>query len=203
MPETPPFTLWRRRPELGLAVLGLASGLLSAAVGLDLELAWLRPLAALFFLDSGPLPVGALFGAAIALGLWLATANPVALPVLPVLVMYAWSAAIHVAIRVQRTTDDDPHLIASGLLAGLAGAGLTQLGCSLFAPELRGRARIGVTCAVGAIAGLLVFLGQRQMLDSRLLFVVWQPAVAFCIGLGLRRAPAAGAGASPAASKSA
>jgi hypothetical protein len=44
-----------------------------------------------------------------------------------------------------------------------------------------------VTCAVGAVAGLLFFTGERKMLDERLLYLVWQPLVAFCIGLGLPR----------------
>jgi hypothetical protein len=38
---------------------------------------------------------------------------------------------------------------------------------------------------VGAVAGLLLFMGQRKWVDDRLLFAVWQPAVAFCIGVGL------------------
>ena len=41
--------------------------------------------------------------------------------------------------------------------------------------------------AVGAVAGMLFFLGERKILDERLLYLVWQPAVAFCIGLGLAR----------------
>jgi hypothetical protein len=177
---------WRSRPEIVMAALGLASGILSAIVGMDLELAWLRPFAAVFFLDAGPVPVGFFFGAAIALSLWMATRNVWTLPVLPVVVMYAWSAAIQVAIRLQRNADDDPHLIAASLLSGLVGAGITHLGCAVFAPELRRPARIALTCAVGAVAGLLLFLSQRSIIDGRLLFIVWQPAVAFCIGLGLR-----------------
>jgi hypothetical protein len=44
-----------------------------------------------------------------------------------------------------------------------------------------------LTCVVGAIAGLLFYLGERKYLDERLLFFIWQPAVAFAIGLGLPR----------------
>jgi hypothetical protein len=54
-----------------------------------------------------------------------------------------------------------------------------------FAPELRRPRRLALTCAVGSAAGLLFYLGDRNIIDARLLFVVWQPAVAFCIGLGL------------------
>jgi hypothetical protein len=181
---------WRSRPELAMAALGLASGILSAIVGMDLELAWLRPVAAVFFLDAGPVPVGFFFGAAVALSLWMATHNVWTLPVLPVVVMYAWSAAIQVAIRLQRNADDDPHLIAASLLSGLVGAGITHLGCAAFARGLRRPARVALTCAVGAVAGLLLFLSQRNIVDGRLLFIVWQPAVAFCIGLGLGRGQA-------------
>ena len=32
---------------------------------------------------------------------------------------------------------------------------------------------------------MLLYLGQRKFIDERLLYLVWQPAVAFCIGMGL------------------
>jgi hypothetical protein len=179
-----PIGGWQQT-ALAMAGLGLASGLLSATVGFDLELAWLRPVGAIFFLDAGPVPIGFFFGAVVALSVWLATGNAWALPALPVVTMYAWSAAIQVGIRLQRNADDDPHLIAASLAAGAVGAGITHAGCAIFAWELRRPARIAVTCIVGAIAGLLLFMGQRKWVDERLLFVIWQPAVAFCIGLGL------------------
>jgi hypothetical protein len=180
-------TAGRRRepPAVTLAGLGLVSGILSATIGLDIELAWLRPVGMAFFLDAGPVPIGFFFGLAVALGLWMSTGRWWTLPVLPVTTMYAWSAAIQVAIRLQRTADDDPHLIAASLAAGAVGAGITHLGCAIFAPELRRPLRIAATCAVGALAGMLFFMGQRKMLDDRLLFLIWQPAVALCIGLGL------------------
>lgn len=176
-----------RRPQLAMPALGLVSGLLSAAVGLNVEVEWLKPIGAVFLLDAGPMPIGLFFGAVVAVGVWLSTASWWALPVLPVTTLYAWSAAIQVAIRLQRTADDDPHLVAASLASGAVGAAITHLGCALFAPELRRPVRIAATCAVGALAGMLLFLGQRQIVDERLLFVVWQPAVAFCIGLGLSR----------------
>jgi hypothetical protein len=186
---TPTKTAGRRRepPAVTLAGLGLVSGILSATIGFDLELTWLRPVGMVFFLDAGPVPTGFFFGLAVALGLWMITGKGWALPVLPVITMYAWSAAIQVAIRLQRTADDDPHLIAASLAAGAVGAGITHLGCAIFAPELRRPLRIAATCAVGALAGMLFFMGQRKMIDDRLLFLVWQPAVALCIGLGLER----------------
>jgi hypothetical protein len=178
---------WRQRSALAMAGLGLVAGLLSATIGFDQEQAWLEPIAPIFFLDAGPVPIGFFFGAVVALGVWMATGNVWALPVVPVVTMYAWSAAIQVAIRLQRSVDDDPHLIAASLAAGAIGAGITHLGGAIFAPELRRPARIALTCLVGAAAGLLFYVGQRKWVDDRLLFVVWQPAVAFCIGLGLGR----------------
>jgi hypothetical protein len=178
---------WRQRPGPAMAALGLVSGLLSATIGFDVEFEWLRPVGMVFLLDAGPVPIGAFFGIAVALGVWMGTRNPWALPVLPVVVMYAWSAAIQVAIRLQRNTDDDPHLIAASLAAGAVGAGLTHLGCSIFAPQMRRPRWIALTIAVGAVAGLLFFMGQRKWVDERLLFAIWQPAVALCIGLGLGR----------------
>lgn len=176
---------WRERPDITMAGLGLVSGVLSATVGYDVEIVWLKPVAPLFFLDVGPMPVGFFFGAAVAFGIWWWTRNPWSVPVLLVTTMYAWSAAIQIAIRLQRNVDDDPHLIAASLAAGAVGAGLTHAGCALFSRGLRQPMRIAVTCGVGALFGLLFFFGQRKFIDERLLFVVWQPVVAFCIGMAL------------------
>jgi protein-S-isoprenylcysteine O-methyltransferase Ste14 len=178
----------RRRPADTLAALGLISGLLSGLWGASLELPVLQPLAALFFLDPGMLPIGFFFGAAMAIGIALWTRSPWALLAVPIATMYAWSAALHTAIRLQRNSGDDAHLIAASLCAGAVGAGLTHLGCALFAADLRRPWwRLALTCGVGAVAGLLFYLGERKYVDERLLFFVWQPAVAFCIGLGLPR----------------
>jgi hypothetical protein len=176
---------WRERPDITMAGLGLISGILSATFGQDLEIGLLKPVAPLFFLDVGPMPIGFFFGAAVAFGIWWWTRNPWSVPVLLITTMYAWSAAIQVAIRLQRNADDDPHLIAASLGAGAVGAGLTHLGCALFSRDLRRPMRIAVTCGVGALAGMLFYLGQRKLIDERLLYLVWQPAVAFCIGMGL------------------
>jgi hypothetical protein len=190
-----------------MAGLGLISGLLSISLGLE-SASWLQPLATVFGLTPELLPVGFYFGAAIALGtcLWAASLWPLedlragitkvghGLPVgfyfgavisLLITTMYAWSAAVQVAIRLQTNSGDTPHLIAASIAAGAAGAGLTHLGCALFSPGLRRPLRIAVTCAVGALAGMLLYLGERRFIDSRVLYVVWQPAVAFCIGMGL------------------
>jgi hypothetical protein len=174
-------------PWLSMGGLGLLSGILSATVGYDLELAWLKPIAPIFFLDVGPMPIGFFFGSAVALGLWLWSGTIWSLPVVLVTTLYAWSAAIQIAIRLQRNAGDDPHLIAASLAAGFVGAALTHVGCALFARELLRPARIGLTAIIGALAGLLFYAGERQIVDGRLLFVIWQPLVAACIGAGLQR----------------
>jgi hypothetical protein len=182
--------LLRSRPADVMAALGMAAGSLSAAFGQSpsLEFPVLKPLAMVFLLEPGALPIGVFYGLALGLGIaaWTRTWW-VALAVLAT-TMYAWSAAIHTAIRLQRNTGDDPHLIAASLAAGAVGAGITHLGCSLFAADLRRPPwRIALTCAVGAAFGMLFYMGERKILDERLLFFLWQPAVAFAIGLGLPR----------------
>jgi hypothetical protein len=187
MPATALSAYLRQRPADALAALGLLSGLLSGFWGAGLELPVLQPLATLFFLDAAMLPIGVFYGAALAIGIALSVRRPWAAMIL-ITTIYAWSAALHTAIRLQRNTGDDAHLIAASLGAGAIGAGLTHLGCALFAADLRRPPwRIALTCVVGAIAGLLFYLGERKYVDERLLFFVWQPAVAFCIGLGLPR----------------
>ena len=177
---------WRTRPAPLLGGLGVISGIVSAIWGMDVTgLEWLRPVASLFGLAPEVLPVGVYFGVATAVGIWMNTQKLAALPVVIVTTIYAWSAALQVAIRLQRNAGDDPHLIAASLGAGAVGAGLTHLGCALIAPALRRPARIAMTCVVGAAAGMLFYLGERKFVDERLLFLVWQPAVAFAIGTAL------------------
>ena len=178
---------WRHRADLSMAGLGLLSGILSVSWGTssDIGTAWLEPIALVFGLAPELLPIGLFFGAVVGLSVWRWTGRMLAVPVVIVATMYAWSAAIQVAIRTQRHVDDDPHLIAASLGAGAVGAGITHLGCALFARELRRPMRIALTVAVGAVAGLLLYLSQRKYLDERLLYLVWQPAVAFAIGMGL------------------
>jgi hypothetical protein len=187
MASTHPAGGWRDRADLSMAGLGLLSGILSVSWGTsrDIGTAWLEPIALVFGLAPELLPIGLFFGAVIGLSVWRWTGRMLAVPVVIITTMYAWSAAIQVAIRTQRHVDDDPHLIAASLGAGAVGAGITHLGCAVFARELRRPMRIALTVAVGAVAGLLLYLSQRKFVDERLLYLVWQPAVAFTIGMGL------------------
>jgi hypothetical protein len=177
---------WQNRADLSMAGLGLISGILSVTWGMsDPGSSWLQPLANVFGLSPELVPIGFFFGAVVALSMWRWTGSVLAVPVMLIVTMYAWSAAIQVAIRTQRHVDDDPHLIAASLGAGAVGAGITHLGCAVFARELRRPMRILTTIVVGAVAGLLLYLSQRKYVDDRVLYLVWQPAVAFAIGMGL------------------
>ena len=140
----------------------------------------------MFFLDPGALPIGFFYGVAMGIGMAAWVRKPWAAIIVLITTMYAWSAAIHTAdpaAAQHRTTI--AYLVAASLCAGAVGAGLTHLGCALFAADLRRPPwRIALTCVVGAVAGMLFYLGERKYVDERLLYFVWQPAVAFCIGLG-------------------
>jgi hypothetical protein len=187
MPAMSFSTTLRSRPAEILAALGLLSGLLSAGWGQVFNLEPLKPLAIAFLLDPAMMPIGIFFGACVGVGMATWARKPWVAFVVIVTTMYAWSAAIHTAVRLQRNSGEDAYLVAASLCAGAIGAGLTHLGCALFSAELRRPWRIGLTCVVGAVAGMLFYLGERKILDERLLYLVWQPAVAFCIGLGLPR----------------
>jgi len=177
----------RNRPAKMLMALGLISGSLSAAWGQSFTLASLQPLGMVFLLDPAAMPIGFFYGAALGLGVAVAMRKPWAAIIVPLTTMYAWSAAVHTAIRLQRNSGDDAHLVAASLCAGAVGAGLTHIGCALFASGLRWPWRLCLTGAVGAVAGMLFFMGERKIADERLLYVIWQPAVASCIGLWLPR----------------
>ncbi len=188
MPATTLSRYLRERPADTMGALGLVSGILSAVWGQTYELKPLEPLAIVFFLDPGALPIGFFYGAAMGIGIAAWVRKPWAAIVVVITTMYAWSAAIHTAIRLQRNTDGDAYLVAASLCAGAVGAGLTHLGGALFAADLRRPLwRIALTCAVGAAFGMFFYMGERKIVDERLLYFVWQPAVAFCIGLGLPR----------------
>jgi hypothetical protein len=187
MPALPFSNTLRNRPAETLAALGLVSGFLSASWGQAFTLEALKPVAIVFFLDPAMMPIGFFYGAALGVGMAAWTRKPWVWIIVLITTMYAWSAAIHSAVRIQRNSGDDAYLVAASLCAGAVGAGLAHLGCALFAAELRRPWRIALTCAVGAVAGILFYMGERKIIDERLLYLVWQPAVAFCIGLGLPR----------------
>jgi hypothetical protein len=115
-----------RQARVSLAALGLLSGLLSAAVGFTLRIEQLDQLAGLFFLSAEMLPIGFLFGAVIAGVVALRQQRAWAVPVLLVTTMYAWSAAIHMTIRLHQIGGGDAgHVgpLLGGLAGGAVGAG--------------------------------------------------------------------------------
>jgi hypothetical protein len=180
----------RWSPVVTLTALATVSGAVSASPD------WARPLTGLVGIAPELVPVlvvGVAFGLALGLGLWLATARLWALPVVLTTTLIAWGAAIQVAIRLQRTADDDPHLIAASLAAGAVGAGIAHLGCAVVARPLRRPLWIALTCVVGALAGMVLYASRRSYIDAWAIYLLWQPAVAFSIGLGLSRARAAAA----------
>jgi hypothetical protein len=175
------------RPPLLLAALGLISGVLSAWVGFAFAPPWFRWPAELFFLDPETLAIGVLFAAAIAVGLSITAARGRVLPVAALATMYAWSAAIQTVTSITAGTSEDVRVIFGCLAAGAVGAGATQLGASLVLAELRRPSSLVLTTAVGALLALVYYAAERNLLDGRLLFVLWQPATAYCIGRGLGR----------------
>src|SRR5215470_16581426 len=99
---------WRERPDVTMAGFGLLSGVVSAgwATSGVSSLDWLQPVAALFALPPELLPIGLYFGLAVAAGMCMRTGNWWCIVALPIATIYAWSAAIQVAIRTQRHTGD-------------------------------------------------------------------------------------------------
>ena len=188
------------RPALTLAALGLISGILSATLGFMFEPEWLDPVAKLFWLEPGMVPIGVFYGVALGLGLALCTGRQWAAPLVLVTTMIAWSAAIHTAIAIVKLGDgtpDAPRNLLAGVAAGAVGAALTHLGMTPVAAGLRRFAGLGLTTAAGTLCGALYCLEEMHLIPSRTLYIVWQPAVAWCIGLALSGSSTALASAAP------
>lgn len=169
-----------------MAALGLVSGAASAILGTAGDLKPLQPIANIFFLHASLLPVGLCFATAMAVASWLFARQLSAAAIVFISALYGWSGAVHIAIRLQRHVGDDAHLIAASLVAGAFGAGVVHVGFAASVRRLWAFTPLLFTCGAGAAAGLLFYLGERGFLDRRLLFVLWQPAVATAIGAGAR-----------------
>lgn len=176
------------RNAIVFAALGLASGIASALLDVTRPLDALQPVAAVFAMHPSLLPVGCAFALAMGVAAWMLLHRAVASVVVGLATLYAWSGAVHLAIRLQRNVGDDAHLLAAGLVAGAFGAGVVVAAFALFVPVVRRLQTIGLVCAVGAAAGLLFYASERGFVDRRVLFVVWQCAVAAAIGFSLDRA---------------
>lgn len=178
-----------RNTVVVFAGLGLASGLASAAIGIEHPRDGLQTIANLFGMHASLLPVGLCFAAAMALAAWLAVLQMRAPVIVWLATLYGWSGAVHIAIRLQRNVGDDAHLLAACLAAGAFGAAAVHSGFAASVPELRAWRKLGAVCVVGAAAGLVFFAGERGVIDKRALFIVWQTAVAFMIGWWMRSRP--------------
>jgi hypothetical protein len=189
----PSLKSWRDHPAPTLAALGLLSGIVSAVVGFEVRIDALDWPGTVFFLSAEMMPIGLFFAAVMAFAI-AAWHPPAWAPIITFVgTLYAWSAAIQTALFMHKIGGGDAsHAgpLLAGVFAGLVGAGLTHLSVALFAPELRDLTLATRTCLVGALAGVLFYFGSRNLIDARILFLVWQPAVATCIGLGLAAKPA-------------
>ena len=124
----------------------------------------------------------------------LCTGRQLAAPLVLITTLIAWSAAIHTAIAIVKLGDgtpDAPRNLVAGVAAGAIGAGLTHIGATPVAAALRNLRGIALTTAVGAVCGALYCLEEMKIVPARTLYIVWQPAVAFCIGLAMAGASAA------------
>jgi hypothetical protein len=189
----PLLKAWRDHPPLVLAGLGLLSGILSAVIGFEMRVDLLDWPGSLFFLSAEMMPIGLIFAAVMAFAI-AAWETPAWAPIITFIgTLYAWSAAIQTALFAHKIGGGDAgHAgpLLAGVLAGLVGAALTHLSVALFAHALLDRTHAARTCLVGAMAGTLFYFGSRNLIDARILFVVWQPAVAYAIGLALVPKPA-------------
>ena len=165
-------------PVFWLAGLGALSGLLSS----------IAPEAVEHIKILGvPVYPGSLFGLVIAFGVyrWGKASWWVAVLAL-VVTLAAWIAAMRGFYAV--TGDATSNIYLGGLVAGAIGAAGTMLGGAITLPALRRLPEWLLTVGVGAVAGLLVGFDERILGASFLpLFLVWQAAVAACIGYALTR----------------
>jgi hypothetical protein len=198
----------RDAPALTAAGLGLLSGIISAAsFGLNFEPDWLKPIGNLFLLNAGAVPIGVCYGVAIGVAAATASKRLWAAPLLVITTMIAWSVAIHSATLIYNSDGeinretvptmedgvrlavvDGLRLFWASMAAGAVGACMTHLGVALLDRRLRRLPRFALTTLVGALCGVVFFLGEKNYVYPGALYIIWQPAVAFCIGLGMGRA---------------
>lgn len=165
-------------PVLWLSGLGLISGLLSS-IGFE---------AAEHVKVLGvPIYPSPLFGLVIAFGVYRwGKASWWAAVLALVVTVAAWIAAMRGFHAV--TDDGARNIYLGGLVAGAIGAAGTMLGGAITLPALRRLPDWLLMIGVGAVAGLLVGFDERILGASFLpLFLVWQSAVAACIGYALTR----------------
>ena len=166
-------------PVLWLSGLGLLSGLLSSIAPGVVE--------HIKILGVAIYP-GSLFGLVIVFGVYRwGKASWWAAVLALVVTVVAWIAAMR---GFESVTDNaTSNIYLGGLVAGAIGAAGAMLSGAITLPALRRLPDWLITIGVGAIAGLLVG-PDVQLPDDKsflLLFLVWQAAVAGCIGHALTR----------------
>jgi len=170
-------------PVLGLAGLGCVSGVLSTYPPTTVEE---------FMLLDVPIYPGVVFGLAVGFGLlrWGRTSWIGAFLAF-LLTNAAWIAAVHSFYLI--TDDASANLYLGGFFAGAIGSAGTLLGGAISIRSLRAPRLWILTVFVGAVAGLLVVPEARSAEQSfMILFIVWQGAVAACVGYGLVRSDSTG-----------
>lgn len=189
-----------------MALLGGLSGTISAFLPTAPEAIpnALKIISQPFLLDPVRSPVhpGLLFGLVVGAGAWCAgERRSWSLGLMFLITVFAWSAAVNTAysiyeIKGERTifgvavSWSNPAFVPmitllSGFVAGVVGAAMTVIGCSLVIPSLRSVVAVGVTAIVGGIAGLLLYPVLEEWNETTsliALFAVWQASVGASIG---------------------
>ena len=165
-----------RRPALWMALLGVISGILSTYAPIYSED---------FAVLDVPVFPGIIFGLVIAYGIFRwGNAHWIGALLALVFITMTWVSAVRGFYGI--TDDGQSNLHAGGLVAGAIGAAGTMLAGALTVRTLRNLFSWILTILTGAIAGLLVVpLAQSSDENFLLLFIVWQSAVAFCVGYAL------------------
>src|SRR5262249_48728375 len=147
-----------------------------AAFGLTVsfEPDWLKLIGNLFLLDAGAVPIGVFYGVAVGVGGAMARERLWAVPLLVMTTMIAWGAAIPTATFIYGDVDTVSigeatvpvvaglRLFWASVAAGAVGACLTHLGVALLDRRLCRLPRVAVTTLVGALCGVLFFLGEKK-----------------------------------------
>lgn len=200
-PDTPPRPPPGARAIAIMAGMGVLTGLISSIPS---------PLPEMRLDDAGvllnargiPLHAGVVFGAGLALMMWLWTTRDLAKCLLTMaLTLIGWLAAVNTANDVYqaivgsdlfgtvsgaKASREAIGLLLAGVSGGAVGAGLTAFGCGIPAEQIRRPQSWIVIVVAGAILGVLLY-PAADLNALLILFVPWQALVAAAIAVGLTR----------------
>jgi len=184
-----------------MAGVGVLTGLISS-VPSPLPEMRLEDTGVLINAEVVPLHAGIVFGAAIAMLLWLwVNRDPAKCLLAMALVLIGWLAAVNTAndvfqaivgsdlfgtIQGAKANREVMGLLLAGLSGGAIGAGLTAFGCGIPAEAIRRSQNWILIVVVGALVGLLLYPAAEFDVLA-LLLVPWQAAVAAAVAYGLTR----------------